>query len=286
MNLSDRLDLIAEDIGASQAVIFEEAVTDARNLERRFAKVVNLYEEKVARTRHDHNEGRQHRRKVARWLRRTAQLTFLDGAWRTLNAFVVLQCGLAAIHYGLWGMLSRRGIQAYAVPADSSITISDFVYFTIITTTTVGYGDITPRLWYTQALASIQALMGLIFIVGIIGFLVSMLSSDEITEVRAAEWTQKKALEDYAAFAKNRKERLHKESKASQQMLDEILALMEMTDRVFDKHAAVFSKVEKAMQLGGTSGTDKHASNIRVLGSVSPLSKLGSPKDIVPHINF
>ena len=51
---------------------------------------------------------------------------------------------------------------------------SDYLYFSFITLTTVGYGDLTPGLELAKRLAVIEALMGQVFLVVLVARLVSM----------------------------------------------------------------------------------------------------------------
>lgn len=51
----------------------------------------------------------------------------------------------------------------------------DFVYFSFITQTTVGYGDLTPAVGLPRTMATLQALTGQIFLVVLVARLVSMM---------------------------------------------------------------------------------------------------------------
>jgi hypothetical protein len=53
---------------------------------------------------------------------------------------------------------------------------SDFVYFSFITQTTVGYGDLTPAVGLPRTMATLQALTGQIFLVVLVARLVSMMT--------------------------------------------------------------------------------------------------------------
>lgn len=57
----------------------------------------------------------------------------------------------------------------------SSIVYSDYEYFSFITMTTVGYGDLTPATRIGQTLASIEAVAGQVFLVTVVALTVSNL---------------------------------------------------------------------------------------------------------------
>lgn len=57
----------------------------------------------------------------------------------------------------------------------TSLVYSDFEYFSFITMTTVGYGDLTPATRFGQTLASIEAVAGQVFLVTVVALTVSNL---------------------------------------------------------------------------------------------------------------
>lgn len=57
----------------------------------------------------------------------------------------------------------------------SDIVYSDFQYFSFITMTTVGYGDLTPATPMGQTMASIEAVLGQVFLVTVVALTVSNL---------------------------------------------------------------------------------------------------------------
>ena len=56
--------------------------------------------------------------------------------------------------------------------------MSDFVYFSVVTITTLGYGDLTPATDLGRSLAMVETLFGQIFLVVLVAFLVGMLGRD------------------------------------------------------------------------------------------------------------
>jgi hypothetical protein len=53
--------------------------------------------------------------------------------------------------------------------------MSDFVYFSVVTITTLGYGDLTPATDIGRSIAMVETLFGQIFLVVLVAFLVGML---------------------------------------------------------------------------------------------------------------
>lgn len=52
--------------------------------------------------------------------------------------------------------------------------VSDFLYFSMVTQTTVGYGDITPVSGLPRSLAALEAFLGQVFLVGTVARLISL----------------------------------------------------------------------------------------------------------------
>ena len=63
---------------------------------------------------------------------------------------------------------------SFKLAGEQKTAVSSFLYFSLVTQTTLGYGDITPTSEFAQSLASIQALMGQIFLVGTVARLVAL----------------------------------------------------------------------------------------------------------------
>ena len=55
-----------------------------------------------------------------------------------------------------------------------SVDTNDFVYYSMVTLTTLGYGDITPLSASARALAAMEALVGQIYLTVIIARLVGL----------------------------------------------------------------------------------------------------------------
>jgi hypothetical protein len=107
---------------------------------------------------------------------------------KKVNAQVILE---AINGYLLLGMVFSLLVaiimliqpEAYNFPAKDSglegdaYSFSDCIYYAYITFTTVGYGDIVPKLPYTKSLAVLTGVMGQIYVAVIIAMLVGKFSS-------------------------------------------------------------------------------------------------------------
>jgi hypothetical protein len=85
---------------------------------------------------------------------------------------VYLLFGIAYAHgYHIIGILHPG---AFAAPAGELTLPSDWVYFSFVTLTTVGYGDITPIIPVARALAIGEALVGQLYLAIMVARLVAM----------------------------------------------------------------------------------------------------------------
>jgi len=83
-------------------------------------------------------------------------------------AFAILYSGL---HRAVTDSFNLGGVSA---PSWST-------YFSFVTLTTLGYGDITPAIQTTQSLAILEAVMGQILLVTVVARLVSLLGTQRLT---------------------------------------------------------------------------------------------------------
>jgi voltage-gated potassium channel len=101
------------------------------------------------------------------------------------SASVNINVIITAINiYLLFGIISaslaflcfRIFTEAYLLPSNiTEPTFVTFLYYSFITMSTVGYGDITPRIPETQTLAYLTAISGQLYVAIIIAFLVGKL---------------------------------------------------------------------------------------------------------------
>jgi hypothetical protein len=103
-------------------------------------------------------------------------IMFLFGVarkWGQRNIFVALAfvlSNLALLVIAFGGIYSQLGLNDTVSKKHNYTSIWDGIYFSIITLTTVGYGDITPTL-LTRSIAAFEALTGYV----IMGLLISVL---------------------------------------------------------------------------------------------------------------
>ena len=78
----------------------------------------------------------------------------------------------------IWGIgylaIATRHPGAFTQAVDVSVPITNWIYFSFVTLTTVGYGDILPVSRLARSLASLEALIGQLYPAIIIARLVSM----------------------------------------------------------------------------------------------------------------
>ena len=75
----------------------------------------------------------------------------------------------------LYGAIGEVGTDPFFVQA-SGATTADYLYFSFVTLTTVGYGDLTAAGDLGRSLASLEALLGQVYLVTIVATIVSRMS--------------------------------------------------------------------------------------------------------------
>lgn len=81
---------------------------------------------------------------------------------------VIVTTGFAAIYYSI----SVYDPEYFSEP----LTVFSSIYFSIVTVSTVGYGDITPIHWIPRVFVILQVILGFIYIVILVSIFVSILS--------------------------------------------------------------------------------------------------------------
>ncbi|WP_168796637.1 potassium channel family protein [Cognatitamlana onchidii] len=98
---------------------------------------------------------------------------------KDVNIYTLIDAGngyllLGLMFYSLVGFCNQYLAGAYNASAESNM---ELVYYTMITLTTIGYGDITPQLPITQSLAMLIAVTGQFYVAVIVAILVGKYSS-------------------------------------------------------------------------------------------------------------
>jgi hypothetical protein len=103
--------------------------------------------------------------------------THLVISWQTVMAalciYLLIGMTFGAL-FGFLGTIYSEGVFA----GDPQVTLVDYLYFSFITMTTVGYGDLTPGPDSIRMLAVTEALVGQIFLVTALALLVGNLGRE------------------------------------------------------------------------------------------------------------
>ena len=106
---------------------------------------------------------------------------------KALSAYIML--GLTwSFAYAMLSGVDPEAIRGLAPfdPGSASGRLGSFLYFSLITMTTVGYGDVTPVTDEARALVMLQALAGQIVLVVLVARLVGMQVATSMTSERGA----------------------------------------------------------------------------------------------------
>ncbi|MCA9683286.1 MAG: two pore domain potassium channel family protein [Myxococcales bacterium] len=106
---------------------------------------------------------------VVRWAALRERITF-DTVFAALSAYYLMGFTWALVHLGLDATLSG----AFNRSLQTSQGFTDAFYFSFVTLTTLGYGDIVPTHPLTQALVTVEALVGQVYLVVLVARLVSL----------------------------------------------------------------------------------------------------------------
>ncbi len=97
----------------------------------------------------------------------------LDSLLAAVAAYVLLAISFSCV-FSLLGMLNADSfhpatVVSHAHPAHVYLTM---IYFSLVTLTTVGYGDITPVGGYAQMFSGVEALIGQLYLAILVAYLV------------------------------------------------------------------------------------------------------------------
>ena len=87
---------------------------------------------------------------------------------------VVVYLLLGLIWGVMYAVIGTHSPDAFAGHPGASVGLADWMYFSFVTLTTVGYGDITPVTTGARSLAMLEALVGQLYPAVIIARLVSL----------------------------------------------------------------------------------------------------------------
>lgn len=81
---------------------------------------------------------------------------------RAIRAYLSFGFGMSGVYY----LMYTSHLRCFSLPPDitESASIIDFIYFSFVTVTTVGYGDIVPRHTFVRALVLFQVLFAIILV--------------------------------------------------------------------------------------------------------------------------
>jgi len=107
-----------------------------------------------------------------------ARVVDLEHLYAGLSAYL-----LAGIFFGVfYWAFERTWPGSLAVPGEgiqSNFSLPVAIYYSFVTLTTLGYGDITPRSEVGRGLASVEAVAGQLYLAVMIARLVSLYASGE-----------------------------------------------------------------------------------------------------------
>lgn len=99
------------------------------------------------------------------------ELLHLGDLGQILVRFFILYVFIALLYAFSYDALQRVGSGKAFNRSDFSLM--DFLYFSFITITTVGYGDIYPSVWYTKLLVISEPVVGLFLVTTYLGAAIS-----------------------------------------------------------------------------------------------------------------
>ena len=112
-------------------------------------------------------------------LNRVARHDHITGTtlWGTIAAYLAIGLAFSLIY------AAANGFDPDSFPAVEGISLGEFNYFSFVTMTTLGYGDVTPVTDVPRALAVLQTILGQIFLVVVVARVVSLLGRERTRPV-------------------------------------------------------------------------------------------------------
>lgn len=98
--------------------------------------------------------------------------------YASIILYIIFGLCMSLVYYGTLilapGSLGQSLVLDFNDQASLTVVLHDLIYFSFVTQTTLGYGDISPTTGFAKALASTQALVGQIYVAVIIARLVGI----------------------------------------------------------------------------------------------------------------
>ncbi len=98
--------------------------------------------------------------------------------YASIILYIIFGLCLSLVYYGTLiispGSLGADLVLDFNDRVSLTVILHDLIYFSFVTQTTLGYGDISPVTSFTRALASVQALLGHLYVAVIIARLVGV----------------------------------------------------------------------------------------------------------------
>ena len=221
-----------------------EALADVSRQAKGAEEMADIARRLEAEVRDEIRQLRDREIETSSYFRTQAQVQMVSNFWNEIHCFVFLNIGFALLYYGLWASLGHFGMSAFRLPADASVTLSDFLYYSAVTVATLGYGEINPALWPAQLLAVAQLAIGITFVVGILGVLLSLLTSDEFYKRRVSQESSEKLPDVYADDLQQWNVRM---SEKCGRLSEEFSQKLELRSREFEelwkRHSQTFKKI-------------------------------------------
>jgi voltage-gated potassium channel len=101
--------------------------------------------------------------------------------WAAINVYVLMGV-LFAFLYTFVAMVEPAAFTGDALLGDGRLSGQTFIYFSFVTMTTLGFGDITPNMQLSATLVYVQALIGQLYVAIMIARLVALYSTQNNKE--------------------------------------------------------------------------------------------------------
>lgn len=107
-----------------------------------------------------------------------------------LGSVLIMYVGVSFLFAGLYRWVDKLMESPFSKPLSSTI---DAMYFSVVTITTLGYGDITPNSAVSKLLVMVESILGVLFLAIMVGLVIAASISDKekIKELKSPKLTRK-----------------------------------------------------------------------------------------------